>query len=340
MGVGWKVCADELEGALSALRAIRETTTDDQKGARVVTIPIDTSELADNPFEYLANPPRLALPDVAAPASPQDTRRPDMKAPSLSDTQVKVRAYLTDETFGYEHWRAAQFSAPTVPSSRYAVLTIFQSEAERDAFLAPAAVRDSPPERVAPTTEKAWTPDQNDALKWRDHERMVSLGLRRCEKGDSAVRDSPQEELAEVSRQVLRYIKEWEDAEERYHAAKLDGKAWADNPNSVGAKFVRGQIATAQDSLRALRDELDAALTSAAVRDGAAPSSAPLDLAVIDRRLEEVATMHQDSGGSATFLGAYWEGYAEGLKYAKSSAMTDLGAAHGSRASSETQNEK
>lgn len=35
-----------------------------------------------------------------------------MKMPSLSDKLVKVRAYLTDEAFGYEHWRAAQFCAP------------------------------------------------------------------------------------------------------------------------------------------------------------------------------------------------------------------------------------
>lgn len=35
-----------------------------------------------------------------------------MKTPSEVDTVVKVTAYLTDEAFGYEHWRAAQFSAP------------------------------------------------------------------------------------------------------------------------------------------------------------------------------------------------------------------------------------
>jgi hypothetical protein len=55
-----------------------------------------------------------------------------MKAPSLADRVVKVTAYLTDESFGYEHWRAAQFSAPR--RDRPAVLVLCETDAERDAF--------------------------------------------------------------------------------------------------------------------------------------------------------------------------------------------------------------
>jgi hypothetical protein len=56
-----------------------------------------------------------------------------MKAPSLSDRVVKVRAYLTDEWFGYDHWRARQFGAPD--EARPALLLIFATEAERDRAL-------------------------------------------------------------------------------------------------------------------------------------------------------------------------------------------------------------
>ena len=55
-----------------------------------------------------------------------------MKAPSLTDRVVKVRAHLTDETFGYEHWRAMQFSSPEI--SRPAVLVMFDTELERERF--------------------------------------------------------------------------------------------------------------------------------------------------------------------------------------------------------------
>jgi hypothetical protein len=57
-----------------------------------------------------------------------------MKAPSLDDRRVKVTAYLTDETFGYEHWRAAQFSPPDVPTTRPALLVIFHTAEARDGF--------------------------------------------------------------------------------------------------------------------------------------------------------------------------------------------------------------
>ncbi len=55
-----------------------------------------------------------------------------MQAPALTDRLVKVFAYLTDETYGYEHWRAAQFSAPDV-DGRWAVLITYPTRAARDA---------------------------------------------------------------------------------------------------------------------------------------------------------------------------------------------------------------
>ena len=57
-----------------------------------------------------------------------------MKPPGLDDRFVPVSAYLTDEEFGYEHWRAAQFSAPK--KDRPAVLVICADEAEQAESLA------------------------------------------------------------------------------------------------------------------------------------------------------------------------------------------------------------
>ena len=54
--------------------------------------------------------------------------------PNESDRVVKVRAYLTDETFGYEHWRAAQFSAPD--NACPAVLIVCLSPEEQARLLA------------------------------------------------------------------------------------------------------------------------------------------------------------------------------------------------------------
>lgn len=54
--------------------------------------------------------------------------------PSRDDRAIRVSAYLTDETFGYEHWRAAQFSAPKV--DKFGALMLFETEKERDDFLA------------------------------------------------------------------------------------------------------------------------------------------------------------------------------------------------------------
>ena len=56
-----------------------------------------------------------------------------MKTPSIEDRAVKVAAYLTDAEFGHTHWRAAQFAAPEM--DRYGVLILFESEAQRNAWL-------------------------------------------------------------------------------------------------------------------------------------------------------------------------------------------------------------
>jgi hypothetical protein len=53
--------------------------------------------------------------------------------PNVNDKIVAVKAYLTDETFGYEHWRAAQFSAPKY--DRHGALLLFDTPDERDAFV-------------------------------------------------------------------------------------------------------------------------------------------------------------------------------------------------------------
>lgn len=55
-----------------------------------------------------------------------------MNPPNLNDKIVKVKAYLTDETFGYTHWRAAQFSAPK--HDKYGLLLLFDTESEREYY--------------------------------------------------------------------------------------------------------------------------------------------------------------------------------------------------------------
>jgi hypothetical protein len=64
-----------------------------------------------------------------------------MNPPTQTDRVVKVRAYLTDETFGYDYWAARQFSAPA--DARYAVLVICDSESERDALAIKLAALDA-----------------------------------------------------------------------------------------------------------------------------------------------------------------------------------------------------
>lgn len=52
--------------------------------------------------------------------------------PSERDTLVKVRAYLTDESFGYEHWRAAQFSAPEADVQKWGVLILCETREDQE----------------------------------------------------------------------------------------------------------------------------------------------------------------------------------------------------------------
>lgn len=54
-----------------------------------------------------------------------------MKVPSTADDIVQVSAYLTDQTFGYDHWRAAQFSAPPMADGHPALLVICATEDDR-----------------------------------------------------------------------------------------------------------------------------------------------------------------------------------------------------------------
>ena len=62
-----------------------------------------------------------------------------MKAPSLEDRIVECVAYLTDESFGYDHWRAAQFSAPQ--KDKLAVLLLFDTEEERAEWMRAMALQ-------------------------------------------------------------------------------------------------------------------------------------------------------------------------------------------------------
>jgi hypothetical protein len=59
-----------------------------------------------------------------------------MIPPKPTNRFVRVTAYMTDEAFGYEHWRAAQFASPDVAVKRSGVLIICESEAEQVAALA------------------------------------------------------------------------------------------------------------------------------------------------------------------------------------------------------------
>jgi hypothetical protein len=60
--------------------------------------------------------------------------------------------------------------------------------------------------------------------------------------------------LPQLVEQMKRRIEEWDDARRRYECA------WKDNPTSIGAKFVEGQITSAQEALLAMLPELAAAL--------------------------------------------------------------------------------
>ncbi len=54
-----------------------------------------------------------------------------MKPPSVEDRIVQVTAKLTDEVFGYDHWRAGQFS---FGGTHDAVLVICRAGEDRAAL--------------------------------------------------------------------------------------------------------------------------------------------------------------------------------------------------------------
>ena len=57
-----------------------------------------------------------------------------MKVPNLADKgPIKAMAWITDEEFGYDHWRAAQFSCGR--GVKFAAIVIFDTEAERDVWI-------------------------------------------------------------------------------------------------------------------------------------------------------------------------------------------------------------
>ena len=87
-----------------------------------------------------------------------------MKMPSTADRFVKVAAYLTDEVFGYEHWRAAQFCAPDATGRRPAVLILCRDEAEQQEALAFLKDRAERVERREPisATPVGWVPASAD----------------------------------------------------------------------------------------------------------------------------------------------------------------------------------
>ena len=54
-----------------------------------------------------------------------------MKPPEQNQLgPIKAMAWITDEEFGYDHWRAAEFSCGR--STKFAIITLFSSEKERD----------------------------------------------------------------------------------------------------------------------------------------------------------------------------------------------------------------
>ena len=60
-----------------------------------------------------------------------------MKVPNENDLgPIKAKAWRTDEEFGYEHWRAAEYSLGR--GTKYAVIYLFESEQKCDDFLAKA----------------------------------------------------------------------------------------------------------------------------------------------------------------------------------------------------------
>jgi hypothetical protein len=85
-----------------------------------------------------------------------------VNVPSERDSRVAVRAYLTDETFGYTHWRAAQFSAPDAEVKRWAILTLFDSREARDAAVAKLREPADPPVSERLPSHESTPPDRRD----------------------------------------------------------------------------------------------------------------------------------------------------------------------------------
>lgn len=58
-----------------------------------------------------------------------------MKPASESQTgPFRAKAWVTDEEFGYDHWRAAEYSCGR--GTHFAVIYVFNSQQERDEYLA------------------------------------------------------------------------------------------------------------------------------------------------------------------------------------------------------------
>jgi len=55
-----------------------------------------------------------------------------MKTPLADDKIVRVIAVLTDEAFGHDHWRAAQFCAPAGAVRRHGLLLLYDTERARN----------------------------------------------------------------------------------------------------------------------------------------------------------------------------------------------------------------
>jgi hypothetical protein len=92
-----------------------------------------------------------------------------VNVPSERDQHVAVRAYLTDETFGYTHWRAAQFSAPDAEVKRWAILTLFDSREARDAAVAKLRAPADPPVSDRRLPDASTPPDRySDTAHFRD----------------------------------------------------------------------------------------------------------------------------------------------------------------------------
>lgn len=57
-----------------------------------------------------------------------------MTTPQPADKCIKLRAYMTDEHFGYDYWAACQFAMPThAQHVKPALLLTFETERDRDA---------------------------------------------------------------------------------------------------------------------------------------------------------------------------------------------------------------